>query len=226
MPPTSLTTHLLTLTPSSFTHATQNPFLENAGRGTLGKDVLGGWLARDRLYAQAYVRFAAGLIARVELPVGVDGGEWGNVDLLLDALNNVRRELKFFEDVAARYGFDLDVCVREGEGGGVAGYKRLFEDVGRKGVLEGMVLLWGTEKCYLEAWRYAATFLPPESEAGGATDGGALRKEFIPNWTGDEFVVFVEKIEALTEEMWKGNEEGVEMEALEGVWREVLKVEE
>ena len=52
-----------------------------------------------------------------------------------------------------------------------------------------------------------------------------MRKEFIPNWTGDEFVVFVEKIEALVEEVWKGSRE-VDVGVLEGVWREVLRVEE
>lgn len=53
-----------------------------------------------------------------------------------------------------------------------------------------------------------------------------MRKEFIPNWTGDEFVLFVQKIEELLEEVWKGGGEGVGLEVLEGVWREVLRVEE
>ncbi|TVY31461.1 hypothetical protein LSUB1_G008776 [Lachnellula subtilissima] len=142
-PITSLTTHLLHLSPPAFARATQNPFLERAGRGTLAQDVLARWLAQDRLYAQAYVRFAAGWIGRVQLRVVVDGGVFEErmklimifmqtrlVDLLLDALNNVRRELKFFEDVAVRYGLDLNSCVTEGESEGVRGYKRLFEDVG------------------------------------------------------------------------------------------------
>ncbi|TVY23160.1 hypothetical protein LHYA1_G008216 [Lachnellula hyalina] len=159
--PPSLTTHLLHLSPSSFTCATQTPFLRHAGRGTLPKDVLARWLAQDRLYAQAYVRFAAGWIGRVEMPVVVDGG---------------------------------------------------------RGLEERVISKPGATQ---------PPSSPPATEAGGEADGGALRKEFIPNWTGDEFVVFVEKIEALVEEVWKGSREGeVDVGVLEGVWRDVLRVEE
>ena len=54
------------------------------------------------------------------------------VDILIESLVNVRRELKFFEDVAARYGLELEVG-EEGVGKGVVGYRALFEDV-RKSV--------------------------------------------------------------------------------------------
>ena len=70
----------------------------------------------------------------------------------MDALTNIRRELRFFEDVAARYGLDLTAAeVSEG----VTRYRELFRSVGedvergKRGFLHGLVLLWGTEKVRL-----------------------------------------------------------------------------
>lgn len=82
------------------------------------------------------------------------------LDLILSSITNVRRELKFFEDVAKRYELDIssgstssiskdenDLGVSEG----VTLYRKLFFEVGEAveigtmGMLEGMVLLWGTE---------------------------------------------------------------------------------
>jgi hypothetical protein len=68
MPPDSLTTHLLELDVSGFERATRSTFLEKAGKGTLNKDVLQRWLSQDRLYAQAYIRFASLLLANIPLP--------------------------------------------------------------------------------------------------------------------------------------------------------------
>jgi hypothetical protein len=72
-------------------------------------------------------------------------------DLLLDSIVNIRRELKFFEDVASRYGLNIDVSPGE-ESQGVELYRNLFfgtaEGVERGDVsmLEGLAVLWGTEK--------------------------------------------------------------------------------
>lgn len=233
----SLTQHLLSLSPSSFKLATQTPFLIQAGCGTLSKEILEKWVFQDRLYAQAYVRFGGRLLAGLagKLPSRVDSGDVNErlLDLVLDAVNNVRRELKFFEDVAGRYGLVIDAeVVSEG----VKGYRELFEGLGvkvtsgeREEVLEGLVLLWGTEICYLEAWRYAKSFTEG-SEGEEDSDGGALRKEFIPNWTSDEFAEFVEKIGGFVDEVWEsirggsGNEEM--LKRVEGIWREVLDIEQ
>jgi thiaminase len=38
-------------------------------------------------------------------------------------------------------------------------------------------------------------------------DDSALRKEFIPNWTSDEFVAFVEKIGEFVDLLWSGEGE-------------------
>jgi hypothetical protein len=202
-------------------------------------------------------------------------------DLIIDSISNVRRELKFFEDVAARYGLDISAADEKGKeenvSEGVKGYRELFNGIGEKieaGKLDiqaGLVLLWGTEKvslpdflhslkvplllvslmseslrlktalqCYLEAWRYAASFLE-ENNANSDADGGALRKEFIPNWTSSEFAAFVDKIGQFMDDIWRGaggdskswllqrnwtGKGAAELWDSEGIWREVLRVEE
>jgi len=252
---TSLTTHLLSLLSSDFRTATQTPFLEKAGKGTLSKEVLQKWLAQDRLYAQAYIRFASLLLANVPMSAAVkpDSINEQLVDVLIDSITNVRRELKFFEDVAGRYGLKLEA---EEVSEGVKRYRDLFFSVGEgierheQGIISGLVVLWGTEKCYLEAWRYAASQNPAykpssatmgeggENEGQEDADGGALRREFIPNWTSSEFALFVDRIGWFVDELWKedsgfvGRNIGVVGKPgpmlkrdLEGLWRELLDVE-
>jgi thiaminase len=68
----SLTQDLLDSDTEGFKTATQTRFLELAGRGKLSKEVLQKWLGQDRLYAQAYVRFASLLLANIKLPSVVD----------------------------------------------------------------------------------------------------------------------------------------------------------
>ena len=72
------------------------------------------------------------------------------LDLILSSINNVRRELKFFEDVAQRYNLDISSTEKRFSEG-VELYRNLFfetgeaVEAGRLGLLEGLVLLWGTE---------------------------------------------------------------------------------
>jgi thiaminase len=68
----SLTQALLDSDTKGFKTATQSKFLELAGKGKLNKSVLQKWLGQDRLYAQAYVRFASLLLANIELPSSIN----------------------------------------------------------------------------------------------------------------------------------------------------------
>lgn len=164
------------------------------------------------------------------------------VDMLIDSITNVRRELKFFEEVAAKYGLQLQA---EEVSHGVQRYRNLFFSVGEaierheQGIIDGLVVLWGTEKCYLEAWRYAASQVTSGDGERADEDGGALRKEFIPNWTSDEFAAFVDRIGWFVDELWKGDSGVVARNTvgvvgkpgpmlgrvLEGLWKELLDVE-
>lgn len=66
-----LTDYLMGIDGEGFKNATQAKFLEKAGGGTLAKSALQQWLSQDRLYAQAYVRFASLLLANIPLPSSV-----------------------------------------------------------------------------------------------------------------------------------------------------------
>ncbi|KAL1884973.1 hypothetical protein Plec18167_001630 [Paecilomyces lecythidis] len=239
--------------PSSFRRATTHPFLIAAASGTLSKKTLSQWLAQDRLYAQSYIRFIGLLLAKVVLPPRnpsmssprVPSTEERIFHALTEALVNIRRELRFFEDTAAAYGLDVTAVPdqEEGEEGGKEGWKvfgpgfitkayiDLFMAAGSSGttLLEGLTVLWATEWCYLSAWRFAKSHLK-EKDASEDSDGGALRKEFIPNWSSVEFEEFVVLIRDVMDELagkLKGAEE-IERERGKclGWWRQVLWLEE
>lgn len=225
---------------ASFQEATRHPFLRLAGLGTLPKATLSRWLSQDRLYAQSYIGFIGALLARVDLPHAdvydkdkPSSLRWQIVDLLCSALENIRTELGFFAETARKYGLQLDAPDGDGSADGGAGsvftpapatklYMELFGAFGKdpsKSLLDGLVVLWATEMCYLSAWTYAGSFgqARHRSLAGGEgqgqgrdretsphaadLDGGALRDAFIPNWTSAAFAKFVREIAEVTDRL-------------------------
>lgn len=120
-----LTSWLLASTPQSLKRATTHPFLAAAGRGTLSKSTLSQWLAQDRLYAQSYIRFIGLLLSKIRLPPSTPGSAAPNpdqqaVNVLIDALVNIRTELQFFESTAADYALDLTAIRADEAGPGLA----------------------------------------------------------------------------------------------------------
>lgn len=119
-----LTSWLLSATPEALKRATTHSFLASAGRGALSKSTLSQWLAQDRLYAQSYIRFIGLLLAKIRMPAYransasplKPSSEHHAVEVLIDALVNIREELKFFEETAHAYGLDLTAIAAE-EGG-------------------------------------------------------------------------------------------------------------
>ncbi|KAL2000862.1 hypothetical protein VTN02DRAFT_2550 [Thermoascus thermophilus] len=251
-----LTTLLLSTFTSSFHRATTHPFLRLAGQGKISKKVLSEWLSQDRLYAQAYLRFIGLLLSKVVIPPrNPDSGrprqpttEQRVFDVLVDALTNIQRELRFFDSVAEEFGLDVTALPREDEGWAVFGprcvtraYIDLFMSAASPGssLLEGMCVLWATEHCYLRAWQYAREQMEQraadpsgkaDADADADADGGALRLRFIPNWTCREFEDFVAKLREVVDEMGgriKGAEEGErERGKCLGWWKQVLWAEE
>ncbi|KAI3551080.1 hypothetical protein CABS01_11353 [Colletotrichum abscissum] len=184
---------------------------------------------------------------------------------LIDALVNVRREERFFIDVAARFGIDVNLPTAptsergssarrrvkdEDKNAGLLAFERLFTSIAtappRSVLLPWLapaVLFWATEKCYLEAWSGARDMLPWSVSATSASgtsgkdtasdsDGGALRTEFIPNWSSPAFRAFVDELAAIVDD---GVDEAVRLHGEEAVgdeidqarhmWREVLLAE-
>jgi len=241
---------------SLFDRATKHPFLKAAGQGQISKEILSQWLAQDRLYAQSYVRFIGLLLSKVCLPSGNPNTrksqdpttEQRVFDVLVEALVNIQRELRFFESTAAEYGLDLTALPNEVEGEGTSGifgpspitraYIDLFMSAGSAGVslLEGMSVVFATEYCYLHAWKYAAFTSMSTSTATGLVDdlddadGGALRQRFIPNWSSLDFEQFVIRLQDVTDELG-GRVKGAEERERErgkclGWWKQVLWLEE
>lgn len=149
-------------------------------------------------------------------------------------------------DVAERYGLDVDISSSSGtvdESKKIEGLKRfekLFSSLTADKQdpnaflpwLEGVAVFWATEIVYFTAWSWAKK---QASSVGGDTekdeDGGAMRKEFIPNWTNDEFIQFVNTLEGILNE---GVEEAIgrDQEKKEEVvqraekkWRDLLAAE-
>jgi thiaminase len=115
-----LTAYLLASTPDALTRATTHPFLAAAGRGTLPKPLLSQWLSQDRLYAQSYIRFIGLLLSKIRLPaqnptsaIHRTTSEQHAINVLIDALVNIRTELAFFEKTAADHGLDLTAIPAE-----------------------------------------------------------------------------------------------------------------
>ncbi|PVI02784.1 heme oxygenase-like protein [Periconia macrospinosa] len=218
----TLTSHLLSINKEQFTRATQSAFLESAASGTLPKKTISHWLANDRLYMLGYIRLSGELLRILQLPSKPTGSKDAGttevqlLDWLVDALANIRREERFFMEVAERY--DLDVDITEPDGVTVQGdrkleglkrFEKLFGSLTTGNAnndllpwLEGAVLFWATEKVYFEAWSWAKRQAESSSSKSldSDEDNGAMRKEFIPNWTNEEFIKFVNTLESLLNE--------------------------
>ncbi len=197
----SLTEKLLSSNPRTWEAATQSPFLRAAADGHLSKQALGTWLANDRLYIHAYVQGAAWLLSLVELPQlfpREETTEMQLVDWVCDALSAIRKEERWFIDATKRYGLEQDLETDDGDPSrvkdeaklpGLLKFEKLFASVKgsaegarfhTKPWLEGAVILWGTERVYLEAWRWAKEQQPKDTDSSEFVhdvDGGASRKE-------------------------------------------------
>ncbi|KAK5096595.1 hypothetical protein LTS08_007468 [Lithohypha guttulata] len=233
----SLTSALLSSSPNEFRAATQHPFLRTAGEGKVTKHDLSHWLSQDRLYAETYISFVTSLIARVSLPHAhiedkAASLRWRIVNLLTACLNNIQRELTFFTETARRYDLRLDEPWGESGSFGPSPiteqYINLFTSFHfdpQQTLLEGLVVLWATEKCYLDAWTYASIYLAQDVSPETDLDGGALRNAFIPNWSNKDFEQFVQDIADITDELAQREGALRKVEVFKALWLHVLNIE-
>jgi thiaminase len=260
MAPFSLTEALVASDSSAYQRATQSSFLKLAAQGRLSKRVLGTWLANDRIYIHGYIRGIGKLIGFLERPGAVtsrgqpDPVSTRLLDWMIDALVNIRREERFFVDTAMQYGIEVDLprggaadganVAEEAKLEGLRRFEKLFLGVEPNSSsssslpwLEAAVVFWGTEKCYVDAWTWAKEQLDEGKDGKTDEDGGALRSEFIPNWTGKEFVQFVERLGGLIDEAVRdvvaqeggGGGDGAREELMrraKGKWEALLGAEE
>lgn len=226
----SLTSHLLSLDPTGLEKATQHSFLIAAATSTLPQDKLRHWLAQDRLYALSYVNFIGTLLAQISIPTTSNREntiEWRIADCLIDALDNIRREIRLFEEIAESEGFKEAIC-NEVECGRVT---RCYQDLfagsvssGRPPLIVGLVVLWGTEECYFRSWKFVKTHCKSKSEGDGE-GGDVMQRILIPNWTSPEFEAFVRRLGGLVNKLcneWGVEEGGYVWKECENAWRQVV----
>ncbi|KAK6357125.1 hypothetical protein TWF718_001451 [Orbilia javanica] len=238
-PSTSLTTHLLTLTPTAYKSATEHPFLTAAATNTLPDALLLQWLLQDRHYALSYISFIGALLSKLTIPTSsnrLSTLSWEVTDTLIFSLNNIKTELALFDKILIEeFGWKEEGEVE------VLPITRAYQDMfagagsGKVGFLEGMVVLWATERCYFDAWGFArkssSTSGYNGNGAGGHGQGGkgdVMTRVFIPNWTSEEFKGFVGKLEELVNRIVE--DEGVQIGSevwrrCEATWRQVLWLE-
>jgi len=224
----SLTSHLLHLDQQKLKAATTHPFLTAAATSTLPLDRTKAWLAQDRLYALSYVNFVGALLSHISIPSTSDREttlHWRAVDLLIDCLTNIRRELALFEQTAAAEGWLEEICAAQPTVQTRA-YQDLFAGATANGrsLLVGLTVLWATEESYLRAWRFAWSKM---DQGLSAKEKDVMQRVFIPNWSSAEFEAFVRKIGALVNKFGNAVEEGgPEWVECEVAWKQVLWAEQ
>lgn len=251
MPTFSFTRALVGGSQAKYEAATKSPFLRAAAEGRLPKDPLARWLANDRLYIHSYIKGAGKFLSSLDLPVTAstlpsspvsDAAETKVLDWLIESLVSIRREEAFFLGVASKYKLPITLATENGqirEDAKLEGLTRFEAVFGSVSVprgrilpwLEGAIIFWGTEKCYLDAWTWAKSQLN-DQDAGEDADGGALRTEFIPNWSSDEFAAFVDRLGGIIDdavlaaiEVYGESVKDELLKRVESKWLELLEAE-
>ncbi|GAB7322508.1 hypothetical protein MBLNU13_g03438t1 [Cladosporium sp. NU13] len=230
-PTPSLANHLLNRDPEAVNSATQQAFLSHAGCGTISAHALTQWLAQDAHVSRAFVSFVGRLIGKMRLPdtaITMENTTFRTFDLLISTLNNVRREMSFFDTTASKWGLHIESEIPKPA---TKGFIDLLSSASSPSasLLEGLVLLWATEHCYRASWHYASTFTNsntsssnyslPSYMTGGhgnvsnpfGPDGSsslsneahinALHQALIPNWTSPAFSKFVDACRSIVDEV-------------------------
>jgi thiaminase len=236
--PCNLTTHLLSVNYEQLQRIIHHRFLARAANGSLPKSLVEQWLANDLQYLKIYKGLSAHTLVifrNQRSEAALSNAEEQLARWLEAAVPNGTREEFLFEDVANRYGFNIaitDATKNEGLRRYEALYSTLTSATNTDSNsylpwLEGAVTLWAMERIYYEAWSWAAsqdTQSDPRSYEKDM-DGGAMRKEFIPNWASKEFAAFVGELERAVDD--EVGEVTVEVrQRAEKVWKAVLDAEE
>ncbi|RMZ73170.1 heme oxygenase-like multi-helical [Pyrenophora seminiperda CCB06] len=250
--PWALTVHLLAINPQQLARATKHPFLERAAKGTLSKPLVAQWLANDRQYIQGYlstIKHTLNLIRAAQkstTPSEIDPDiETRLISWLEEGIKNGEREVKLFQEVADIYKLDIPPSPLPDnmKSDGLRRYEALFEKVASQPPntfipwLEAAVLLWATEKVYYKAWSWSRRQGSSHSSSSSRDydkdqDGGAMRREFIPNWSNRDFIMFVEQLERILNEgvalaVNRYEERWVSVKSrADPIWRDVLDAEE
>jgi thiaminase len=152
-PTPSLANHLLGRDPEAVKSATEQAFLSHAGCGTISANALTHWLAQDAHVSRAFVSFVGRLIGKIRLPdtaITMENTTFRTFDLLISTLNNVRREMSFFDTTASKWGLQIEPEIPKPS---TKGFIDLLSSASSSSasLLEGLVLLWATEHVSVDA---------------------------------------------------------------------------
>jgi thiaminase len=237
--PWALTTHLLSINHDQLLRITHHEFLARAANGTLPKPLVAQWLANDLQYLKIYKGISEHTLATVRqvhpssAPSDIEDLQTRLISWLEAAIQNGTQE------VADIYQIDLSITPAT-KNEGLRRYEALFKTftTSERNAflpwLEGAVLLWAMEKVYYEAWSWARR---QDAQSSPRTfdkdlDGGAMRRELIPNWSNRDFMMFVEQLERILNEAVSTAVKGddgvwVQMKSrTDSVWQAVLDAEE
>ncbi|KAI0312280.1 hypothetical protein OF83DRAFT_1146899 [Amylostereum chailletii] len=208
--------------------ATRHPFLTAAGTQTLPPSRLALWLAQDRIYAaHAYPSFVGRLIASIPWSKHpTDSSEEARnertLKTLVYALQNVVREVGFFDALGGRWGFQV---TQWKERKATRDYTAEMGSVAARGdVFEGLVFLWAMEKVYLDAWTYVRSTFEETMGKGVAEVSDSAIASLAANWTSPEFIAFVDDLAGLVDSFGvaRGSARWARAESL---WGRVVELE-
>lgn len=148
--------------------AVEHPFVDAIANGSLARERFDRWIQQDHLFVRGLARFVRRL---VELAPETDR------EGLESGLAALDPELELFRAYAARRGVDLaalpvDACSR---------YLAFLRNAAERGYADGLVVYYGCERAYLEAWTRV------RERAGTAGPYG----DWIGNWTSEGFRAYV-----------------------------------
>ena len=117
------------------------------------------WLAQDAHISREFVSFVGRLIGKMRLPdtaITMENTTFRTFDLLISTLNNVRREMSFFDTTASKYGLQIEPELPKPA---TKGYVDLLASASGSGasLLEGLVLLWTTEHVSIGLYSFSVT---------------------------------------------------------------------
>ncbi|KAG5336921.1 hypothetical protein E4T56_gene11265 [Termitomyces sp. T112] len=137
--------------------------------------------------------------------------------ILVYSLENVLREIEFFDRTAKEWRLDL---ARWKERKGTRDYTAEMARISSTGKIEeGLLFLWAMEKVYLDTWTAISDNL-----ASINRPHSALRL-LAKNWSTDEFKAFVDDLASLVDDLYRDLDRNAWIMA-EEIWRRVLELEE
>jgi thiaminase len=158
-------------------------FLLRTRDGTISREAFARWLQQDYLFVEGGLRFLALLLGRAPRE---------HRDVLADAIQALRAELRLFEERAHATGIAMGAV----EPAFVThAYLQFLAATAAVGSYEqGLTVLYVAERAYLESWRVVKEGIAEDSPW----------RPFVDNWTSEEFAAYVASLETLLDELAAG----------------------